>query len=131
MVALTGKDMMDLLRHASPSFEPCYHEFELEWEEESEKPYYLALSAYADHIISLLANEDKESLTRVYAAMERLLDEGDEYVKKAVLWGLIEDLQDYMILENMEFGRVEREIGQLTKTAWLCSIEYRAKNAGH
>jgi hypothetical protein len=123
-IGLTGEQMLELLRAASPSFEGRYREFQAEWEDEKDRPYYLALSAYADHVMGLIAKEDQKALRKVFGAVERLLAEGGEYVKEAVLWGLIEDLQNHLLEDGIELSRVEPVLGVLSSAGWTRVREY-------
>jgi len=91
---ITKLTMMDAVLEACPSFVPQWTEFLEEWSDTDDKPLYLALSALARHLIALLAAEDREGLSRVFAVVERWHVEGDSNVKQAATIGLLEDLQN-------------------------------------
>ncbi len=86
--------MMPLLVEASPGFAECWREFQAEWADETSSPHYLVLSGFARHMCSLLSSGDEEALRRIFAVIERLHIEGDQYVKEAATIGLLEDLQN-------------------------------------
>jgi hypothetical protein len=92
---ISKDEMMPLLLEACPSFHPQWHKFLDEWRDEAKNlPLYLALTDFARHLIGLLERDDRDSLVKVFAVVERLHVEGDEYVREAASIGLLEDLQN-------------------------------------
>jgi hypothetical protein len=85
--------MIPLLVEACPSFAPEWREFCAEWAKATELPCYIAIGEFARHLSKVLANGDDEVLHRVFDVVERLILEGDRYVREAVIVGVIEDLQ--------------------------------------
>ena len=92
---ITKADMMTDLLAASPGFAGDWEAFRQEWAGEGDgPPLYLALSAFARHLVRLLEMKDKERLARVFRVVERLHVEGDAYVREAATVGLLESLQN-------------------------------------
>src|SRR5262249_55720346 len=78
-----------------PSFAPAWEAFLNEWQEDANGlPLYLALAELARDLCAMLAQRETAALRRVFAAVERLLVEGDGYVQEAACVGLLEDLQN-------------------------------------
>jgi len=93
MISKAG--MIEPLLAASPSFATEWEAFLQEWAEESaDLPLYLALSAFARHVVALLEANDTGQLARVFDAIELLHLQGDGYVREAATVGLLEDLQN-------------------------------------
>ncbi len=87
--------MMNTLIEASPSFEKVWLEFLDEWEDKKEDlPYYLVLGDYARHIKKACEENEKDSLRKIFCAIEKLHVEGDHYVREAATVGLLEALQN-------------------------------------
>ena len=104
---ISKTDMMKTLLAASPSFAGEWETFEREWPGDSEdRPLYLALSAYARHVIALLEAEDVGQLRRVFDAVELLHVEGDAYVREAATVGLLEGLQNTNLHRTTEPGQL-------------------------
>jgi hypothetical protein len=87
--------MIGVLLDACPSFVPTWEAFLDEWREKSDNlPLYLAMAKLARHLCGMLAQDETTTFPRVFAAVERLLVEGDGYVREAACVGLVEDLQN-------------------------------------
>ena len=91
---ITRDEMIPLLVEACPSFEPEWRAFREEWANEAELPCYIAIGEFARHLSSVLANGNEEVLNKVFEVVERLILEGDPYVREAAIVGAIEDLQN-------------------------------------
>lgn len=91
---ITKDQMFPLLLEACPSFSREWESFVEEWAAEAELPLYVALGQFARHLVSKLAAGETERLGAVFAVVERLITEGDNYVKNAAIVGLLEDLQN-------------------------------------
>jgi hypothetical protein len=90
-----GRDeMFAPMLAACPTFEQPYHEFLRDWENEAEKPYYVALLDLVIHLIAKLAARQTGQFPQVFEVVERWLLEGDHYVREATTVGLLEGLQN-------------------------------------
>ncbi len=86
---------MGVLLEACPSFAPHWQAFQDEWREEADDlPLYLVLADFARHLIGMVERGEMAELPAVFAGVERLHVEGDEYVREAATVGLLEDLQN-------------------------------------
>ena len=113
--------MLPLLVEACPSFRRAYEQFVEEWRDYvpapiedfppssrevvrraravlkphyGELPLYLALTDLARHLIAMLERGETGSFTEIFSLVERLIIEGDDYVRDAAAVGLLEDLQN-------------------------------------
>lgn len=86
--------MLRLLVEACPTFEKEWRQFLTESADEAELPCYLAIGQFARHLSAVLAEGNEPVLSQVFYILERLLKEGDSYVREAAVLGIIEDLQN-------------------------------------
>lgn len=92
---MISKDkMFPLLLEACPTFAPEWESFVEEWTGKGELPLYLALADLARHLVAKLEAGDTACLLTVFTAVERLIVEGDDYVREAAIIGLLEDVQN-------------------------------------
>jgi hypothetical protein len=107
--AVIGKDaMMAALLDACPSFESQWQVFLDERRAEAnDLPFYLALADFARHLIGMLERGEMAGFPVIFAAVDRLLLEGDSYVQDAAAVGLLEALQNrnpHSLTEPEQFG---------------------------
>lgn len=103
---------------AYPAFRPMWVAFREEWRSEDRFPLYLAISDLARHLISALAAGDDETLTRVFAVVERWHIEGDQYVREAATAGLLEDLQNDGLHASTKPTEFERFLLPMSLKFW-------------
>jgi hypothetical protein len=88
-------DMMSELLGVCPSFSPRWQAFRDEWKDKGDYlPLYWALADFARHLIEMLERGDTRDFPLIFATVERLVVEGDDYVREAATVGLLEDLQN-------------------------------------
>ena len=110
--------MMEPLLEACPAFRPTWGAFLERWRSEHELPLYLAIGDLARHLISVLATGDAETLTRVFAVVERWHVEGDQYVREAATVGLLEDLQNEGLHDSTKPAEFERFLLPVSLKFW-------------
>jgi hypothetical protein len=116
---ISRSEMLPLLVEACPEFESTWREFLAEWSEEpGPPPHYLALSDFARHLSAVLARGDEATLRRVFAAVERLIVEGDAYVNEAAIVGLLEDLQNTNLHNGTDPAQYERFLLSQSRRWW-------------
>lgn len=93
-LVITKDQMFSLLLEACPSFSRDWESFVEKWAAETELPLYEALGSFARHLVSKLAAGETEPFNAVFTVVERLITDGDDYVKNAAIVGLLEDLQN-------------------------------------
>ena len=91
---ITRREMLEILLDACPSFTPRLMEFLEKWESDPDPPLYVALGMFARHVITMQERGETSELIVVFRAVERLLVEGDGYVRKGAAVGVLETLQN-------------------------------------
>ena len=117
---MIAKDqMMGVLLDACPAFTTQWPAFLDEWKEEADDlPLYLALGAFAQHLIGLLERGHTEDFARIFAAVEHLHVEGDEYVKDAASVGVLEDLRNRNLHTHTEPEQFRPFLGAESVRCW-------------
>src|SRR5262245_21582 len=85
------QEVIPLLLAASPSFQPAWEEHRREYGEEL---LYVALGAYASHLLSLQQRGQIRDFPAVGHVVERLHLEGSPFVREAATIGLLEAIQN-------------------------------------
>lgn len=122
---ITKNSMMDVLIEACPSFIPEWHVFLDEWKDEAaDLPFYVALADFARHLIGLLERGETKRFPDIFLAVERLLVEGDHYVREAATVGLLEGLQNLNLHTKTDPEDFRRYFGPETERWWdkLCQF---------
>jgi hypothetical protein len=123
-------DMIGVLLDACPSFAPYWQAFLDEWREEADDlPLYLALAQLARHLCGMLARGETETFPRVFAAVERLHVEGDEYVR-ATHAGLLEDLQNTNLHASTEPEQFRPFLGTESARCWCELVRFWGSESG-
>ena len=92
---ITRNQAMDLLLDACPFFRPTWESHLAERESEDEELlYYPILADLARHLAGMLERGKTSSFPQIFAVIERLHLEGDDWVKEAAVVGLLEDMQN-------------------------------------
>jgi hypothetical protein len=90
---ITADQVIPLFLEASPSFAPAWQRYT---EEASYEPglLYIDLGELSRHLIELWRAKNSEELRAAFSVADRLILEGDDYVKQAATIGLLEGLQN-------------------------------------
>ena len=115
---ISREDMFDVLLKADPTFQPVWDAFVDKWRDQIEPPLYLALGDLARHVIGKLEDDRIDDLQRIFAAVERWLDDGDELVREAATIGLLEDLQNPNLHKTTSPDRLKQWLGPLSAMQW-------------
>lgn len=115
---ITCETMFEPLLVADPSFQTRWAEFLAEWRDEPPLPFYLALSALAEHLLHRLRNNDTNGFDRVFAVVERWHTEGDAYVSEAASIGLLEALQNLSGGSGRRSIHIEQWLGPESRRWW-------------
>lgn len=83
---------MPLLLQACPSFTESWKEHKAFYTEED--LLYLDLAEYARHLVELYKSGQTGEFPEVFATVERLHLQGDDFVKEAAVIGLLEGIQN-------------------------------------
>ena len=93
--------VIPILLVSCPGFQPIWDKHRELWEGE-EAGIYNDLAEFATFIVDAYARQDLEPVAAAFAAIEQLLDEGDEEVRTAASIGFLEDIQN--ISSHRPFG---------------------------
>jgi hypothetical protein len=101
-----------------PTIGPAWQEHLAFWGEEPDRGVFNDAAVLAHHLIESFERGEVSEFPAAFAVLERCLAEGDEQVRKLVMVGVIEDIQN--IASHREFGpSVFCEwLGPLSRAAW-------------
>lgn len=117
---IARESMMARLVQACPSFAPL-------WAQGQKDDYlgadgtlleYVALGAMARHLVGLAVAEQSEEFPAVFAEVETLLLEGDDYVRQAMTVGLMEGLQNHASHSGLDPSLFLKWLGPESKHWW-------------
>ena len=109
--------VMPLLLAACPSFQVSWAAHRAGWGDD-EPLLYIDLAAFARHLVNLMRQEQVSELPAVFAVVERLHTEGDSYVQEAATIGLLEDLQNLALNEQLDPASFLRYLKPETTRWW-------------
>jgi hypothetical protein len=110
-------DVIPTLLAAAPGFQETWQRH-LEWWGGEERGIFNDASEVASYVVESYAEGDTVELPALFAALERILREGDEAARAAAMVGVLEDIQT--LASNRPFGPTvfERMLGPLSRRAW-------------
>jgi len=119
---ITSDQAFDLLVEASPSYFAAVEldRFVAAFEEDDEPDLFIRISAFAHHLVDLIAANHADEVRSVFVAVDRLLDDGDEDTVELIELGLIEAIQNIVSHDDVLVGpdRVVPLLGPLATTVW-------------
>jgi hypothetical protein len=114
-------EMLPLLVEACPSFSEGWNEHKKEYFDEESYLPYIALGAFARHLVEKLRKGETSEFEAIFDAIERLITVGDGYVRDAILIGLFESLQNVSVREGERNG-LRRNL-RPTSAKWWEQVE--------
>lgn len=118
-------EVMEILIESCPSFQTRWEEHLQDiWDRESESILYTDFSVFASYLSELVIIRDFREFTDVLDRVELLLHEGDSFVKEAVVVGLLEDFQNYLLSKGYDLSLIEKYLKSETKKHWLELIKF-------
>lgn len=95
-------EVMQLLINACPSYRDKWKEhFDYCYSNGEEQLLYVDLGNFAQHLIDLYKKGDLDEFDNIFEIIELLHIEGDDYVKEAAIVGLLEDIQNFVLSNNI------------------------------
>ena len=124
---VTESNILPALLAACPSFRQRWDEYVSD-EIYEPNQVYVDVSEFAHHMCALLQADAVSEFSAVFAAVEYLLQEGDEEARNAVATGLLEDL--YFDAEDASISpRVWRNyFGPRATRAWEAYLVWAKKS---
>lgn len=107
-------EVVPLLLAACPNALPKWREYSLE---ESAGPY-LDISVFVHHIVDGYAEGRHDECPAFFAAIEKMIAEGDQDVIDLALAGLIEGVQNVASHESFGYHVFEQWLGPLGRRGW-------------
>jgi hypothetical protein len=124
---ITTDEAFDLLVESSPSYFATRHldEYLAAFEEEGQPDLFVRTSAFAHHVVELLAAGRDDEARAVFVTIEHLLEDGDEDTVELVELGLIEAVQNIVSHEDVLVGpdRVVPLLGPRAAGLWETHAE--------
>jgi hypothetical protein len=113
-----GRDeVIPTLLAAAPGFHETWQRH-LAWWKGEERGLFADASEVAGYVVESYAEGDTRELPALFAALERILQDGDEAAREAATRGVLEDIQT--LASHRPFGPAvfERLLGPRTRRAW-------------
>jgi hypothetical protein len=110
-------DVMPLLLQACPSFRGPWSLYQCDPSYEAGF-LYVDLGEYARHVVHLGKAGGVAELDAVFAAIERLHIDGDEYVKEAATVGLLEAIQNAAAHAGLPSALLVPHLGPISAAWW-------------
>ncbi len=99
---ITKEEMLPMLVEACPSFADKWQEHMEEYHDEDNFLPYIALGAFARHLIGLYRENKTSEFEKVFQVVEKLHIEGEHYVREAATIGLLEGIQNIAGNTNLD-----------------------------
>jgi hypothetical protein len=93
-MSLTKTDVIPLLLEASPAFETVLREYHEDDGPEDEWLPYLDIGEFASYVVQLYADGQTSDFDAIFAALERLIEDGDEDTQGLAIVGVLEGIQN-------------------------------------
>lgn len=94
---------MKLLLKACPSYKTRWEEYVQDnYDTGEENLLYIDLSDFSGHIVYLYQQNKIDEFPAVFEVIELLHTSGDDYVKEAATIGLLEDIQNHLLINNID-----------------------------
>jgi hypothetical protein len=114
---ITKPQVMPLLLEACPGFRPAWQEH-LDWWDGEEPGAYNDTAEFARYLVESFESGQTAEFPKAFAAIERILNEGDQESRDIAGFGVIESLQTTG--SNHSCGRAVfiRWLGPTSRRAW-------------
>lgn len=111
-------EMFTPMLQACPFLLPVWEAFRAEWADEADKPYYIALGEFADHLVERFRLGETADFPAIFDVVERWHLEGDAYVREAATIGLLESLQTVAGNNDLDPASFEPWLKPETRKWW-------------
>lgn len=121
---ISKEEMLELIVASCPSFKSIYDkEFvskdeSLWFDDNGEVNYYIVLGDFAKHVVELFRDGKTDEVSKVFSVVERLHNDGDNYVKEAVTIGFLEGIQNVAGNNNVHPKEFVQFLKPETKKWW-------------
>ena len=105
-----------LLLETCPGAHEAWEEHQVEWQDEDAS--YLGMNVFARHLVEQMGRGETEAFPKVFAVVERLIDEGDEEVRNLAVVGFLEGLQNNASWTEQGYVVFSPWLKPSTRAAW-------------
>lgn len=116
--AISKEAMFPPILENFPRFKPMWDQFQKDWDEEADKPYYILLGNLAQLVVEDLSSGDMESCESVLRVAEDWLVHGEAYVKEAAATGFLEGIQNIAGNQGVDTTPILTLLGPESKKRW-------------
>lgn len=100
---ITKNEVIYLLIKACPSYKKRWEEYVQDnYENGEEQLLYIDLADFASHFIDLYKRNESDEFDAVFDVVELLHTNGDDFVKEAATIGLLEDMQNGLLANQID-----------------------------
>jgi hypothetical protein len=101
-IEISKQEVMNLLLEACPSYKNRWLQYYKEnYDNGDEQLLYIDLTDFAYHFIDLFKHKQIREFPRIFEVIELLHTDGDDFVKEAATIGLLEDIQNLALGEDI------------------------------
>jgi len=115
---ITKAQVVPLLLTACPTAAPKWEEH-LAWLNGEERGGFLDVAVFAQHIVDSYANGVTNECGPLFAAVEQIIETGDEDARGLAVTGVLEDIQTISIHHPFGPAAFEHWLGPKSRQAWL------------
>jgi hypothetical protein len=119
---ITSDKAFDLMVEACPSYWAAtdLDRFVASFEEPDDPDLFVRISAFAHHLVDLIASNDTDEVRDVFGIVEQLITEGDEDTTELVELGLIESMQNIVSHDDVliDESRITPLLGPQAAKVW-------------
>jgi hypothetical protein len=115
---MTVDDVIPTLLEACPAARPAWDEH-LSWWDGQPAGYYNDVSVFAHHVVNSYSASKFDEIPSFFAALERLIVEGNEEVVGLATVGLIEDVQNISSHQSFGYAVFEQWLQPESHREWL------------
>ena len=105
-----------LLLEACPAARGDWEEHQREWPDEDVP--YLGMAVFSRHVVGLMSQGETDIFPKVFAAVEKLIVEGDEEVRGLAVVGFLEGLQNQASWTEQGSDTFRQWLRPSTNAAW-------------
>lgn len=119
------EQVMDMILNSYPSYKVRYSNYLKEnYEHGEERLLYVDIFDLINHLIERYQKKYLEELEKLFDCIEELHLNGDDYVKEWATIGFLEDLQNKLLQENIEFKEFEIYLRSESRIWWNHLLDF-------
>jgi hypothetical protein len=116
---ITKNEVIQLLLKACPSYKKRWEEYVQDnYENGDEQLLYIDLADFASHLVDLYKQNELNEFPAVFDVIELLHTSGDDIVKEAATIGLLEDLQNGLLNNEINTNVFNKYLKQESLKWW-------------